>query len=84
MITEIGIVAGAILNLLEEKKIPLSITEIRSYLNEPLELINMSIGWLIRESYVRVNREDQKYFALIEKDASYQETSKTIEYASKS
>ena len=83
MITEIGIVSGAILNLLEVKKTPLSITEIKFYLNEPLDLINMSIGWLVRESYVRVIREDQKYFALADKDAPYLEMSKTIEYASK-
>ncbi|MCR4336359.1 MAG: winged helix-turn-helix domain-containing protein [Candidatus Omnitrophica bacterium] len=62
MITEIGIIAGAILEFLEEKQSPVSITEIKLHLDEPRDLINMAIGWLIRENYVHIVRDGQEYF----------------------
>lgn len=70
MITEIGIVAGEILTLLEEKKIPVSILDIKFSLDEPMELIDMAIGWLIRENYVQVLRGGQKYLVLSQKSLS--------------
>jgi len=63
--TEIGIVAGAILILLEEKNIPVSVAEIKCLMDEPADLIDMSLGWLIRENYVRVIRGGEKYSALV-------------------
>ena len=70
MITEIGIVAGEILNLLEEKKGPMNMAEIKSHLDEPMEVINMSLGWLIRDNYVRVIRDGQKYLVLAKEASS--------------
>lgn len=81
MITEIGIVSGEILNLLEEKKIPVSIDEIKSHLDEPMDVIYMSIGWLIREGYVRVTRGGQKYLSLTTEVVPYEEFVKKVEYA---
>lgn len=54
MITETGIISGEILELLESKSGPPSISEIKLALDERMDLINMSIGWLIREGYVTV------------------------------
>ena len=62
---EIAITSGEILNFLEEKKVPLSISEVRSRIDEPIELINMSIGWLLRKNYVRVIRGNEKYLSLV-------------------
>lgn len=82
MITEIGIVSGEILEFLEQKKIPVSITEIQFELDEPLDLINMSVGWLIRENYVRVIRGSEKYLSLaMQEKFSPQTFSKAFESA---
>ena len=61
MMTQIGIVSGEILNLLEEMKMPVSISDIKFHIDEPVDVIDMSIGWLIREDYVRVVRGNEKY-----------------------
>lgn len=58
MITQIGIIAGDILNLIEKYRRPLSVTEIRRLLKSPVSLINMGIGWLIREQCVVVIAKD--------------------------
>ena len=78
MITEIGIVSGEILNLLEDKRIPVGITEIQLYLDEPMDVIQMSIGWLIRENYVRVSRGSEKYLSLVSKEESFSKILPTI------
>ena len=55
MFTRIGIVAGKILTLLEEEgDSPLSIKELELYLDEPGDVILMSVGWLIRERLIQV------------------------------
>ncbi len=78
MITEIGIVSGEILNLLDEKKHPLSVSEIKSHLDEPVDVINMSIGWLIRENYVRVARGNEKYLLIVTKNVRPKETFQNV------
>ena len=54
MITQIGIASGEILNLIDQKKRPVSISEIESLLENEKELTYMSIGWLVREGHVHL------------------------------
>ena len=54
MITQIGIASGEILNLIDEKKRSVSISEIDSHLKSDKELAYMSIGWLVREGHVHL------------------------------
>lgn len=75
MITEIGIISGEILDLLETKSVPLSIREIKFALDEPMDLINMSIGWLIREGYVNVSvKNGEGFLSIPVENVSLQET----------
>jgi hypothetical protein len=65
MITKIGLVAGEILNLLEDRKIPMSISNIQLHLGEDSEIIFMAIGWLVREQHACIIFEgDEKCLAL--------------------
>ncbi len=62
MITQIGIASGEILNLIDVKKRPVSISEIESHLESDKELTYMSIGWLVREGHVHlVDKGSDKY-----------------------
>ena len=62
MITQIGIASGEILNLIDVKKRPVSISEIESHLESNKELAYMSIGWLVREGHVHlVDKGSDKY-----------------------
>ena len=62
MITQIGIASGEILNLIDVKKRPVSISEIESHLQSDKELAYMSIGWLVREGHVHlVDKGSDKY-----------------------
>ncbi len=62
MITQIGVASGDILNLIDERKRPVSIGEVESCLESDKELAYMSIGWLIRERYVYlVSKGAEKY-----------------------
>ncbi len=54
MVTQIGIASGEILNLVDEKKRPVSLSEIESHLESDKELVYMSIGWLVREGLVHL------------------------------
>ena len=53
MITDIGIVAGNILELLENRNGVLVFGEIHVDLKQPRDLVLMSLGWLIREGCVK-------------------------------
>lgn len=66
MITEIGIVAGEIWNLLDKKKsapVDSMVTELRS----SRELVLMSLGWLAREGHVTLAPTDQGLVATLNK-----------------
>lgn len=54
MITEIGIVAGEIWQLLESSGL-MSLRDINSRLERPEYLILMSLGWLAREGHIVVD-----------------------------
>jgi hypothetical protein len=62
MMTQIGIASGDILNLIDQKKRPVSLEEVRSHLNNAEGLTDMGIGWLVREGHVHmVNNGGRKY-----------------------
>ena len=62
MITQIGIASGEILTLIDNKKRPVSFSEIESHLENEKELAYMSIGWLVREGHAHlVNQGSEKY-----------------------
>ncbi len=62
MITQIGIASGEILNLIDEKKRPVSINEVESRLEGEKELTYMSIGWLVREGHVHLIKKGRKRY----------------------
>ena len=62
MITRIGIVSGDILNLLENQNRPMHLKDFDTQLQYPSAMILMSIGWLAREGYVRLEEEKEEDF----------------------
>ncbi len=54
MITEIGVVSGEILELLEQRNGFVVFSEIKSVLQESHDMVLMSLGWLLREGHVQV------------------------------
>lgn len=60
MITQIGIVAGEIWQLLDNNAI-MSLKEIISNLERPEYLVLMSLGWLLREGYVLLEKEGDDF-----------------------
>lgn len=60
MITQIGIVAGGIWQLLENKEV-MSLKEITAKLERPEYLILMSLGWLSREGHILVDQEGDNF-----------------------
>jgi 3-methyladenine DNA glycosylase AlkD len=62
MITQIGIASGEILTLIDDKKRPVSFSEIETHLAHERELTYMSIGWLVREGHVHlVDKGTERY-----------------------
>lgn len=62
MIAERGIVPGKIVGLLKYKKRPVSVTEIKFYLDESAHRINRGICWLVNRGYIRIlPREGENY-----------------------
>ena len=73
MVTRISIVAGEILNLLEEFNRTFHVEEIEFYIDEPYELILMSLGWLARQGLIHMKQEESDEFVvmlLADSDAS--------------
>ena len=68
MITELGIIAGEILNFLEEIKGPFSIDDIKSKIDYPDDLILMSLGWLVREGHIYVKDLNHKHYICFSKN----------------
>ena len=54
MVTQIGIIAGEIIQLLEKTNRPMTLLEVEIFTDHPLRLVDMALGWLIRECYVRI------------------------------
>jgi hypothetical protein len=62
MITQMEIISGEILNLIDAKKRPVSINEVKSCLENGKKLTYMSIGWLVQEGRVHlVKKGKDKY-----------------------
>lgn len=67
MITRIGIVAGEIWQLLENRENAV-LFELTENIKEPQEIILMSLGWLAREGHVILDEINGGYrFSLREK-----------------
>ena len=63
MITEIGIVAGQILEILENKNRPVRMEEIQVRLYQiSKKMIYMAVGYLAREGYARLIEEDNRQY----------------------
>ena len=60
MITQIGIVAGEIWQLLDSNE-SMSVKDINSKLDRPEFLIYMSLGWLSREGHILLDREGDDF-----------------------
>jgi len=60
MITEIGIVAGEIWEFLD-KNGEVSLPQLIGGIEQPRELVLMSLGWLAREGHVLVSLEEDSY-----------------------
>jgi len=60
MITEIGIVAGEIWQLLDRKH-EIYLSQITKEIDRPKELIFMSLGWLAREGHVILKKDNNDY-----------------------
>jgi hypothetical protein len=61
MITEIGVVSGEILSYIEEEGRAVNLKTVLLHLDEPKDIILMSIGWLIREGFVHVEKLNGDY-----------------------
>ena len=73
IMTRLGIISGEILTFLEEKKRPVRLKELDDYIDEPKELIDMSLGWLTREGLTDIEWADDEEFIIIEKRVQKQE-----------
>ena len=66
MITEIGIKAGEIWKLLDQKE-RLELSEIMKQISRSKELTLMALGWLCREGHVIIIEKDNKRFIELRK-----------------
>ncbi len=64
MITEIGIAAGEIWMLLEEKG-KCKLESLPQRLDIPREVIHMAVGWLTREGHILMNKNHKGYNLLL-------------------
>ena len=62
IITELGIIAGEILNILQEIERPVCLEEVESLINYPKDIIIMAFGWLVREGHIHVRQKDNKRY----------------------
>lgn len=60
MITEIGICAGQVLICLEAHHGRMPIGDLFFKVEASPEIILMTVGWLVRESYVLINNKDSR------------------------
>ena len=56
-----GIAAGEIITVLESKGGVITLDELVIRLDEPKDLIKMSLGWLIREGLVFIDERTKKF-----------------------
>lgn len=73
MVIEIGIVAGEIIDLLEKAQRPMRMLELEILIDHPVTLVDMALGWLIREHYVKVVRLAGEKFILLPEETPTRE-----------
>lgn len=82
MIIEIGIVAGEIIQLMERSHRPMKMLEVEILIEHPLRIIDMALGWLIRENFIRVmNLGGERFLYLSDKGLSFNKYN-PVEYQS--
>ena len=64
MFTDHRSLAGEILNLLKEQGGPIRVREIMTSIGGPSDVINMSIGFLVREGMIRIETKDDENFVV--------------------
>lgn len=67
MIIEIGIVAGEIWHILDQKGGTL-LSKIESEIDRPRDMLLMSLGWLAREGHVILEQQDADYKIMLRKE----------------
>jgi hypothetical protein len=67
MITEIGIIAGQIWELLDGQDQEVSFDYLAGNIDCSKEDLFMSLGWLAREGHVIVKKEDDNYYINLRK-----------------
>lgn len=58
---KIGMVAGDILELLEDFEGPLNLKDMEFFIEEEDDVILMSLGWLVREGVVEMRHINEDY-----------------------
>lgn len=61
MITKIGIISGEIITLLEDVNRSVLVAELEFCLEEPNDLILMSLGWLARQGIIHIDKMPDGY-----------------------
>lgn len=64
MFTDRKSLAGEILNLLKERGGPIRVREIMTSIGGPSDVINMNIGFLVREGMVRIETKNDENFVV--------------------
>ena len=68
-VLQIGITAGNILKYMD-KAATIELSQLFLYLEEPPEIILMSVGWLVREGYVILDKKNgDNYVISLRRDA---------------
>lgn len=73
MITEIGIVAGEIWQLLDNEG-SMRLKEINGKVEQPEFLILMSLGWLSREGHIILDKEEDDFIVTLRDKKEAQKT----------
>ncbi len=73
MTTDIAIAAEEILRFLDKEKGAVDVLKVQFNVDQPLDMVNLGIGWLIREGRICVLGDEEKYLALLPKEMALQE-----------
>ena len=69
MMTKIGIISGEIIAFLEREKRPLCVDELQFHLEEPREIILMSLGCLVRDGLAHIEKREPGYVVFLMGDS---------------
>ena len=69
MITKIGIVAGEIWHFLDQRN-QTTLSELAKNIEQPRDMILMSLGWLAREGHVVLRSEKDDYLLALRKETT--------------